>query len=243
MAKITLSFVLNTDRDSFAAWLMEHWPFGAHIQPYRLERLTAAGQALLVAAAVWRKQYPDGELVTARFDDAVRFALVPLGAQRVEVTVTLDLLELLPAIADLLDAMAERWPELRGSLQVRHAVLWTYSDAEQREIAIFGLRLRELCITVDRAAGVISTKATEQQDTPRRGASTLAERVLSDADRDTAIKYLHRLWRRKGNSPSRQHIAEQVGVGDYRTIEQWLTVWPEIQRQAKEEWDQGKKRN
>ena len=62
--------------------------------------------------------------------------------------------------------------------------------------------------------------------------------------KDTAIKYLLRLWNRKSTSPSKQKIATLVGgVGDYRTIDGWIRIWPEIEEQAKRESSNVKKGN
>ena len=85
--------------------------------------------------------------------------------------------------------------------------------------------------------------AFDEPNAPKHGgALRLEERGLTDQMKDTAIKYLHRVWDRKHRNPSKDKVAAVLGMGDYRTIERWITIWPEIEQQAKKEYEQGQKR-
>jgi hypothetical protein len=162
--EVEVTFILNTNAEILAAWLMENWrtPYGASegrlLQGQRLGQKYRHYQTkgtITLGANVMLVSKPNDEGVEEEhpIHDAFKFVLQPLAAERVEVRATYRFdYVLLADLARLLEEMARRWPELRDTLECRPGY-WYFDDhlsakneTQQKLLDAFTERLQQLKI-------------------------------------------------------------------------------------------------
>ncbi len=153
-----VTFILNTNTDILAAWLIAHWraPHGASeggsLQGQSLGRKNWPNQTkgvITLSADVILLSKPNNEGVQQAhpLPDAFKFVLQPLAAERVEVTAECRFhYGLLEDLARLLEEMARRWPELRDTLEYLPNYWYVENETQQKLLDAFRERLRRLKI-------------------------------------------------------------------------------------------------
>lgn len=137
---ITLRFIVPTDPKTFRAYVLRCWkpPAGGRVQ---LQALRRAGNALTADAAHIDESNAPGPARVTPLREALRLETLALSRERTKVTLEVRYHYLLLArAADLLDLIAEAWPEARASLRVVD-VMWTENETQEALLQAFLARV------------------------------------------------------------------------------------------------------